>query len=158
MPVPDYVKKLRAHLGHELLLMPGICALVFNDAGQLLLGRRSDNGRWAVIGGILEPGENPADACAREVLEETNVTVQVERLTGVYMTRLITYPNGDHAQYLITAFRCRALSGEARVNDDESLEVRYFNLDALPELHPDHLLRIEHSLSDGDPYFAKTGG
>ena len=52
MPLSDYARGLREKVGHDLLLMPGVCGLVFNDAGEILLGRRSDNGRWAVIGGV----------------------------------------------------------------------------------------------------------
>jgi len=43
------------------------------------------------------------------------------------------------------------------VNDDESLEVAYFSLDALPELHAAHLARIEHARAAATPWFAPPG-
>jgi 8-oxo-dGTP pyrophosphatase MutT (NUDIX family) len=89
------------------------------------------------------------------VLEETGVRVAVERLTGVYLSRVITYVNGDQAQYVATAFRCRPVSGVPHVADDESLEVRYFPLDALPELRAEHVERIRHAAADGPAYFAR---
>ncbi len=146
MPTPDFIKQLRTKIGHDLLFIPGVTALVFNSAGEVLLGKRSDTGKWAVIGGIIDPGEQPAAAAIREVLEETGVTIAIERVSGVYTSPVITYPNGDVAQYVITAFRCRPIDGEPRVNDDESLEIRYFPLTELPEdLREDHLLRILHA-------------
>jgi 8-oxo-dGTP pyrophosphatase MutT (NUDIX family) len=154
MAISPYVSQLRAQIGRELLLLPGVSGLVFNDAGQILLQRRTDTGQWAVIGGMLDPGEEPADALVREVFEETGVHVEPERITGVYLTPVVTYPNGDRAQYVITAFRCRPVAGVPHVHDDESLEVRYFPLDELPELRPDHGMRIRHAAGDGPAFFA----
>jgi 8-oxo-dGTP pyrophosphatase MutT (NUDIX family) len=158
MPIPEHVQRLRSKVGHELIFLPGVCALVINDASEILLGRRSDTGEWAVIGGILDPGEALADAVVREVLEETGIHAVPERITGVYTTPVITYPNGDRAQYVITAFRCRYLSGMPYAADEESLEVRFFPLNALPELRPDHLPRIEHAMADAPAYFAPPSG
>ena len=150
MPVPAFIRGLRDRIGHDLLLLPGVTALVFNGRGEVLLNRRTDNGRWSVIGGVLEPGEEPAVGCAREVLEETGVRVAVERVSGVYLTSVIEYPNGDVAQYVTTAFRCRAVEGEPRVNDDESSDVRFFPLDALPDdLKAEHVTRILHAATTG---------
>ncbi len=69
MPIPDFVVALRSHMGTELLWMPGVSAVVVHEDGRLLLGRRADNGLWAVVSGSLEPGEQPALAAVREVLE-----------------------------------------------------------------------------------------
>ncbi|CAN5390605.1 NUDIX domain-containing protein [soil metagenome] len=146
MPTPEWITNLRKKIGHDLLFIPGVSALVFNEKGEVLLGQRSDTGRWSVIGGIIDPGEQPAAAVVREVMEETGMHVEVERVSGVYTSPVITYPNGDVAQYVITGFRCRPISAEPRVNDEESLAIRYFPLTDLPEdLKEDHLLRILHA-------------
>lgn len=160
MPIPPHIAELRGLVGDRLLMMPGVCAVVVNDRREVLLNRRSDTGRWAVVGGIVDPGEQPADAVVREVLEETGVHVVPDRLTGVYLTREIRYPNGDRGQYVVTAFACTPRPGDVpRVADDESLEVAYFPLDALPDLPPAHLERIEHAL-DGrqGAYFRPPAG
>lgn len=146
MPVPDHVLRLRSRVGHDLLLLPAVCGLVFRNDGRLLLGRRADTGRWALVGGIVEPGEGIADAVVREVLEETGVRAVPEQVTGIYTTPLVTYANGDQAQYVVTAFRCRAIHGEPHVADDESLEVAYFALDDLPDLTADHQLRVAQAV------------
>lgn len=150
MGLSEYLKSIRSRVGHDYLLLPGVSALVFNDRNELLLGRRSDTGRWAVVGGIVDPDEEPAVAVLREVLEETGVTAIVERVSGVYISPRIQYPNADQAQYVTIAFRCLAIAGEARVNDDESLEVRYFPLDALPaDLSVDAHRRIADAATPG---------
>ena len=149
MPIPEFVSRLRAQVGTDLLWLPGVSAVVVDDDGRVLLGRRSDNGRWAVISGILEPGEQPAVAAAREVLEETGVTVEVEGLAAVDTDAdTVVYPNGDRAQYLDLTFACRALHGEAHVADDESTAVGWFHPDALPEpLAPTSHHRIARALA-----------
>lgn len=157
MPMSDYVKTMRAKVGHELLMLPGVCGLVFDEENRILLNRRSDNGRWSVIGGVPDPGEEVADAVVREVFEETGVRVVPERITGVYNTPIVTYPNGDQTQYVVTVFRCRPVGGHPHVHDDESLEVRYFAFDQLPELRPDHRARIDQALLDGPAHFNAPG-
>lgn len=146
MPIPEFVSRLRVAVGTDLLWLPGTSAVVYDDAGRILLGRRADNGRWAVPSGILEPGEEPAVAIVREVREETGVDVEIVALTAVTTTPEVTYPNGDRAQYLDVCFWCRAIGGEAHVADDESLEVGWFSPEALPAgLAPTSAARIAHT-------------
>jgi hypothetical protein len=57
-------------------------------------------------------------------------------------------PNGDRVSYVVTTFRCTPLSGEARVNDDESLEVAWFAPDALPPLSASNLERLAAAVSE----------
>jgi 8-oxo-dGTP diphosphatase len=157
MSISPYIAGLRKHVGHDLLMLPSVSAVVVNDAGEILLAQRADNGSWALVAGAVDPGEQPADAIIREVYEETGVHAVVDRLAGVAL-HPTTYPNGDVCQYLNVWFRCRVAGGEARVNDDESLAVAWFSLDALPELHAFTRLRIETALRDGAPaWFAQPG-
>ncbi|WP_225752845.1 NUDIX domain-containing protein [Actinotalea sp. Marseille-Q4924] len=148
MPIPEFVLRLREQVGTDPLWLPGVSAVVLDDDDRVLLGRRADNGRWAVVSGILEPGEEPAPAAAREVLEETGVEVEVVALTAVSVSDRVLYPNGDRAQYLDLCFWCRAVGGEAQVGDDESTEVGWFPLDALPKpLNPSSGPRIERTVA-----------
>lgn len=133
MPVPEFISALRQHVGTELLWLSGVSAVVLDEQGRILLGRRSDTGRWAVPSGILEPGEQPAPAILREVWEETGVHAEVDVLASVFTGEQVDYPNGDRAQYLDLTFRCRQVGGVAVVGDDESLEVGWFAPEALPE-------------------------
>jgi hypothetical protein len=67
MPVPEHVRLLRAKIGHDLLILTAVCAIVFDDAGRVLLHRRSDTGAWAVIGGILDPGETGVEVVPERI-------------------------------------------------------------------------------------------
>jgi 8-oxo-dGTP pyrophosphatase MutT (NUDIX family) len=89
----------------------------------------------------------------REVYEETAVRCVPERIVLVQAMDPITYPNGDRCQFMDITVRCRAVGGEARVNDEESLEVGWFPLDALPELEDFALARIKQALGDGPAWF-----
>ncbi|MFE9843803.1 NUDIX hydrolase [Streptomyces goshikiensis] len=153
MSTPEYIRAIRASAGHRLLLLPGVTAVVFDDRGRVLLGRRSDTGRWSVVGGIAEPGEQPAQTAVREVYEETAVRCVPERVVLVQMLQPVTYANGDLCQFQDITFRCRATGGEARVNDHESLEVAWFEPDALPALEPFALDRIHRALRDEPTWF-----
>ncbi|MFJ4787208.1 NUDIX hydrolase [Streptomyces sp. NPDC088794] len=157
MATPDFIREIRASAGHQLLWLPGVSAVVLDDEGRVLLGQRADNHRWALISGIPDPGEQPAVAIAREVQEETGVRVEVERLITVRSGKQVTFPNGDICQFMDLCFRCRALDGEARVNDDESLAVGWFALDDLPELTDYHHFRIKQALSDEPTWFEPAG-
>ncbi|MET8680297.1 NUDIX domain-containing protein [Streptomyces sp. NPDC004647] len=153
MATPDFIRELRASAGHQLLWLPGVSAIVFDDDGRVLLGRRADTGRWSIIGGIPDPGEQPSQTAVREVYEETAVRCVPERVVLVQALDPVEYPNGDQCQFMDITLRCRAVGGEARVNDDESLDVAWFPMDGLPELEDFALMRIKQALSDGPAWF-----
>lgn len=137
MATPEFILRLREKIGHDLLWLIGVTAYVEDGEGRVLLGRRADTGEWALVYGINEPGEEPAATVIREVAEETGVDVVPTDLVRVAAQRHETvYANGDRTQYLDLMFVCRLVEGgraEPSVADDESLEVGWFALDALPE-------------------------
>lgn len=150
MPAPEYIVSLRKKIGNDPLWIPGVRGVVIDDAGRVLLAQRTDNRQWALVSGILEPGEQPARGLVREIFEETAVVAEAERVVSVGAVGPFTYPNGDVCDFLDVAFRCRYVSGTARVNDDESLAVGWFALDELPELMPGHLSSIRHALAPAE--------
>ncbi|MBD3926548.1 DUF429 domain-containing protein [Nocardioides cavernae] len=145
-PVPDFVLALRDKIGHDPLWLPGVTAVV-RRADQLLLVRRADNGHWTPITGIPDPGEEPAAAAAREALEETGVRIRVDRLAATGVHGEIVHANGDRATYLDLTFACTWLDGEAHVADDESSDVRWWPLSALPPMSDIMTARIEAATS-----------
>ena len=147
MPTPDFILALRERVGSHPLWLTGVTAVVRNSRGEVLLARRVDNGQWALVSGILEPGEQPADGLRREIEEETGVVARIDDLTGVWTLPPQQYPNGDRAQYLDLCFTATYLSGRARVNDDESLDVGWFALDDLPEMMERSRVRLERALA-----------
>ena len=146
MPIPEFIVELRKQVGHAELWLPGVTAVV-RRAEEILLVRRADNHQWTPITGILDPGEQPAAAARREVFEETGVTVEVERLAWVNATASVVHTNGDQARYLDHCFSCRYVDGEAHVADDESVDVAWFPLDALPPMRSTFSDRIACSLA-----------
>jgi ADP-ribose pyrophosphatase YjhB (NUDIX family) len=151
MPIPQFIVDLRARVGHDALWLPGVTAVVLDNDGQVLLVRRADNDRWTLVTGGLDPGEQPAVGAVREVVEETAVIAVAERILSVSALPMVIYGNGDQARYLDVAFRCRAVSGTARVNDDESVDVGWFKLDELPASLPDRHRRCIQDAMHPDP-------
>lgn len=143
MAVPDFIQQLRRSIGHDLLWLPGCTAVVLHE-GKVLLGRRADNGNWGLITGIVEPGEDPGVAARRECLEETGVEITVDALVRVKAGGVVEFPNGDRCQFLDHTFLCSYVGGDARVADDESLEVGWYPVDALPEM-PEHQAERLHA-------------
>jgi 8-oxo-dGTP pyrophosphatase MutT (NUDIX family) len=148
MPISDYLRNLRQKIGQAVILTPGVSAIIINDAGQVLLHRAKDDGKWYLIGGAVDPGEEPAHAAVREAFEETGLIVRPIRLIGVHAEPMVRYANGDVVLYFTATFLCQPIGGELKIGDDESLEVRYFSPDALPDLVPAQRTRIEQALSN----------
>lgn len=149
MATPDFVLALRAKIGHDPLWLTGVTAVVLRER-QVLLVRRADDGEWTPVTGIVDPGEHPAVAAAREVLEEAAVVAEAVRLASVGVTEPIAYANGDLSQYIDLTFRCRYVSGQPRPADGENTDAAWFDLDDLPPMQPHMRARMEHALSD-DP-------
>ena len=102
-----------------------------------------------------DPGEEIAHAAVREAFEETGLIVKPERLVGIFVDPVVRYGNGDEVLYVAATFRCKPIGGTLKIGDDESLEVRYFKPDVLPELMPTHRHRIEKALAnDQRAYYA----
>jgi 8-oxo-dGTP diphosphatase len=156
VPIPDYVAAIRRVYGQGRLLLPGVSTVVVRtdlEPGRvlLLLTRRSDTGRWSLPAGIVEPSEQPAAAALRELLEETRITALVERLVLLTTDPDVVYPNGDMCQFVSMCFRCRYVSGEAQVGDEESAEVAWFPAEELPEeLDEIDRRRVRCALEDRD--------
>jgi ADP-ribose pyrophosphatase YjhB (NUDIX family) len=142
----DYIKELRARIGHMRIVIPGVRGILVDDQRRLLLQRRADTGHWGLPAGVVDVGDSVLDALSREVHEETGLTVERAELFGVYTDPrfTVTYPNGDEVQTFTVAFLVRAWSGQLSADSDEVVDVRFFPLDALPEnLWPVHRETID---------------
>jgi ADP-ribose pyrophosphatase YjhB (NUDIX family) len=82
--IAAHIARLRAVIGHELLLLPSVSVLPVDEAGRVLLVRHAgyDDG-WGVLGGAVDVGESPAAAAVREAREEISADVQLVRLVDV---------------------------------------------------------------------------
>lgn len=153
---PDFVLALRAKIGHDPLWLPGATAVVVREHAVLLV-RRGDTGEWTPVTGIVDPGEEPADAAARETLEEADVVAVPERLALVGVGDEVVYANGDRTQYVDLTFRLRWVSGEPYPADGENTEAAFFDLDRLPPMTDEMHRRIDAALEDGPAGFGWSG-
>ena len=133
MPMSDYVRKLRRHLGNDLILLPSAAAVIRDDRDRILLVRQIDSGIWSTPGGAGDPDESPSDAAVREAFEETGYLIELVRVLGVYggPQYRVTYPNGDVTSYVSTGFEARVIGGVPRPDGEETSELRWFTEDEL---------------------------
>ena len=119
-------------VGRSGHLMVGSCAVILDADKKVLLTRRTDNGRWCLPGGRVEPGENVSEGCAREVLEETGLEVAIGRLIAVYSTpdMLVEYPDGNRVQLISFSFEAEVTGGSLRLSD-ETTDYGYYARDEL---------------------------
>ena len=123
-------------IGKTAKLIVVCSAIILNEQREkVLLTRRSDNGKWCLPGGHMEAGESTTEACAREVLEETGLIVDVDRLIGVYASphRITEYADGNKYQSVVMCFEAKALRGELTTSD-ETTEFGYYSVAAIQEL------------------------
>ncbi|MDO5722769.1 MAG: NUDIX domain-containing protein [Actinomycetaceae bacterium] len=136
MATPDFVLHLRSHVGNELLWLPGVTAVITDeDLTRVLLVRRADNGQWTPVTGIIDPGEEPAYAGAREAWEEASVRVRPHRLVSTEVVGPVEYENGDRSLYLDLSFHMIYESGDPYPADGENSEVAWFDAGSLPAMN-----------------------
>jgi len=136
MPISPYIRSLRDHIGHDLLLLPAVSAVIRDDDNRVLLARSHGDDQWALIGGGMEPGEEPREAIAREVEEELGVKAVVGRIVGAYggEDMFITYPNGDRCAYVTTAYECRLASSALTLETEELTDAVWFRASEIGDI------------------------
>lgn len=141
-------------LGREGELRVGCSAVIFDEAREkVLLTRRADNGRWCLPGGHMESGESAAEACEREVWEETGLTVRAKRLLGVYSNpdQLVVYKDGNKAFFVVLNFEVEIVEGEVGLSDETTAFGWYSPGDMeTMQVHANHKLRVEDAMRGGE--------
>ncbi len=141
-------------LGKEGQIRVGCSAIIFDkNREKVLLTQRTDNGRWCLPGGALEAGESAAEACEREVWEETGLKVRATRLIGVYSNpdQLVVYPDGNKAFFVVLSFEAEILEGKLGLSN-ETTAFGYFSLEEMESMpmHGEHKARVEDALRGGE--------
>lgn len=124
-----------AELGHVTTKV-GVDAAVFDDDGRILLVRRADNGRLGLIGGWVDPGEEPEVTATRELAEETGVEGSVDALVGLFTVPAgaVGNPHG----FLAVVYLCSVRSHDFTPQEHEVIEVGWHDLDAVTGWHMNH--------------------
>ena len=131
----DYIPWIREKVGHERIFLNVAGIVVFNDAGQVLLQKRSkQENLWGFPGGVMELGESAAETAIREVREETGLEVEIDALLGVYTKYYDEYPNGDQTQPIAIMFTGSVIGGELQIDGEETFDLQFFELNKVPEL------------------------
>jgi len=132
----SYLGQLRKIIGPRPVLMPGARVVVENSVGEILLIKRGDFRLWGWPAGSAEMGQSIEDTARAELFEETGLTAH--RLVPVAFASdpvhdRIEYPHGDVLYAFAMVFHVTEWSGDLRADGHESLDVRFFAPDALPE-------------------------
>lgn len=130
----DYIKKVRRKVGHNELILNYAGCIIFDEHNRLLLQKRADCGKWGFLGGMVEFGESVAETAVREVKEESGLDVEITSLYGVYSKYFAEYTNGDKAQPIVHLFKARIIGGELIDKNNETLELKFFDLNDIPPL------------------------
>lgn len=134
---PVFTRLCMGELKHRfVLLQDGAAAIILNSKNQILLQSRADRDKWGLPGGCQELGERFQDTIIREIKEETNLDVKEEDLELVDIvsgeSRRNDYPNGDVVINNTVLYCIKKYSGELKW-DNESRNMKFFDIDKLPE-------------------------
>jgi ADP-ribose pyrophosphatase YjhB (NUDIX family) len=127
--IAPHIARLRAVVGHELLLLPSVALLPVDEAGRLLLVQETGHeDGWHIMGGAVDMGESPAEAAVREAREEMGVGVRLVRLLDVVggPDFEVHYPNGDRVAYVSAVYEVEIIDGTPAPADGELSEVAWF--------------------------------
>jgi len=100
----------------------GVGAVVIVDGKVVLVKRAHEplKGRWNLPGGAVELGETLTEACAREMLEETGLVVEVGRVIEVFDRIVLDAGGGVQYHFVLVDFVCRATGGTLGCGTDAS--------------------------------------
>ncbi len=134
LPAEEVRRRLVGELGY-ITPKVGAHAALFDGEGRILLVRRSDDGKWCLPCGWVEPNEAPEETAVRETQEETGLEVRVTRLIGVY-TRRANSGHGPHSAIAI-GYLCEATGGSL-VPSHEIREIGYARIVDVADWHEKH--------------------
>jgi ADP-ribose pyrophosphatase YjhB (NUDIX family) len=133
-------------------LVPSVNVIVTNEAGDILMIRRSDNDNWAVPGGAIDLGESVTQAAIRETKEETGINCEITGLVGIYSDpkHVIHYTSNDEVRQEFSIVLTARPTGGHPTPSDESREVHWVQVSAIDGLRMDRSMRqrITHYLEE----------
>jgi ADP-ribose pyrophosphatase YjhB (NUDIX family) len=140
-------------------IVPSVNVVVTNDAGEVLLIRRSDNDNWAVPGGAVDLGESVAQAAVRETREESGIDCQITGVVGIYSDpkHVILYTSNGEVRQEFSILLTATATGGQPTPSSESSNVRWVKVSELADYRMDRSMRkrVDHYLERRDiPYIS----
>lgn len=126
-----YIMDLRKIVGHRPLIQAAGSIIIENEKGQVLLGRRTDNGLWGYSGGSIEIDETAEDCAKRELFEEMGLIADELEFFMINSGKAAhyVYPNGDEVSNVEIVYICKKYHGELKAQEEEISELRFFDKD-----------------------------
>lgn len=126
---------------HDPTHRVGAFSIIRDDAGRVLISRRTDSGWFNLPGGGVEPHESATEGLVREVREETGLEVEAGRLVGIY--------SKPQKHEIVLTFEARVVGGSLQPSD-EADHHEWVTPDELGQrqILPKHLERIQDALRD----------
>jgi ADP-ribose pyrophosphatase YjhB (NUDIX family) len=121
-----------------------IRAFVLSTDNKILMAKESADGKWSLPGGWADIGHSPAETAAKECKEETGIDVIPKRLLAVFDKKKHPHPAEPLYIYKMI-FHCEAVSSTLTKGFDV-LDVGYFDINNLPELSTDRILKSQIEL------------
>lgn len=145
-----YISNMRQYIGHAPMLCAGATIVVLKE-NRILLNLRSDTNTWGIPGGATELGETLEETAARELKEETNLIANDFTLLNVFSGKkfYFKYPNGDALYAVVALYLANSVTGDLRISDGESLALKYFGKDELPNLESRAKVLIDWLVENG---------
>jgi ADP-ribose pyrophosphatase YjhB (NUDIX family) len=147
MPPETVRDRLAEEFGHVTPKV-GANAAVFDEQGQILLMKRTDDGTWCLPGGFVDPNESPRETAVRETREETGLDVRVVDLVALY-----TRKPGRHGPHNLVSptYLCEVTDGDLELSH-EGEALRYCEVDSVPNWHKDHQGRARDAYEQWQSY------
>ena len=140
----DYVLRLREKVGHDLLVVPSVAVLLYDEQQRVLLVRHDDRGLWVAPGGTVEPDEPPEATALREMRQETGIEVDLVRILGAFggPEFRVRHANWDQVGYVMTVYEARALGEVPEFGDPERLGVGFFSRERIESMETPRWLPV----------------
>jgi len=122
-----------------------IRGVLLSDDKKILLIKESADGKWSLPGGWADIGETPREVIIKEFKEETGLDVVPKTLLAVFDKRMHPHPPQPFYVYKMV-FYCEAIPSNINKGFDV-LDVQYFDVENLPELSEDRILKSQIKLA-----------
>lgn len=131
-----YIEDLRKLIGKTPVILVGSVVIILDEKKRILLQERTHPKHvWGLPGGLMELGESTEETAKREVLEETELSIENLQLLNVYSGKeyFAIAANGDPFYTVTAAYYTNNYSGSLKVNKEEAYSLHFFATDQLPD-------------------------